>query len=130
MTYNIFYTLFFGGLDFILYSSLTKSVLIDKRLTFFSYSLIVTVILLHSITNYLMNWTDFFNLLFYSIALIILHFLTNIQVSFFEKYYPKKNEKGQKVKLLVIKIFNFMRLKLIYIMCFITQLLSIWDGKI
>ena len=77
-----------------------------------------------------MNWTDFFNLLFYSIALIILHFLTNIQVSFFEKYYPKKNEKGQKVKLLVIKIFNFMRLKLIYIMCFITQLLSIWDGKI
>lgn len=75
----------------------------------------------------MMTTKDFFNLSFFSLALIILHYLTNIQVKLFEKYSVSHDERGKKLQLRIITIFNFMRQKLIYLMIYISQILDIWN---
>jgi hypothetical protein len=74
-----------------------------------------------------MNSQDFFNLFFFSAALIILHYGTNIQVTLFKKYSNLQDKSGQKLLETFIKVFDFMRQKLIYIMIFIYQFLAIWN---
>lgn len=74
-----------------------------------------------------MSTRDFFNLLFFSIGLVILHFATNIQVELFKKYNKPKDERGEKLQSFILKVFDIMRQKLMYIMASISQILDIWN---
>ena len=74
-----------------------------------------------------MNTGDFFNLLFFSVALVILHFATNIQVELFKKYNKPQDIRGQKLQSTLLLVYDFMRQKLIYIMATISQILDIWN---
>ena len=74
-----------------------------------------------------MSKEDFFNLSFFSVSLVILHFVTNIQVAIFKKYNKPQDERGQKLQAVLLTVYDFMRQKLIYIMCYISQILDIWN---
>lgn len=128
MISNILYSIFFCMVDLLIYVRLQKSIQINKA--FLLYLLILIVITIHFIffeSEILMNSQDFFNLFFFSAALIILHYGTNIQVTLFKKYSNLQDKSGQKLLETFIKVFDFMRQKLIYIMIFIYQFLAIWN---
>ncbi len=74
-----------------------------------------------------MSKEDFFNLSFFSVSLVILHFVTNIQVAIFKKYNIPQDERGQKLQAVLLTVYDFMRQKLIYIICYISQILDIWN---
>ena len=74
-----------------------------------------------------MSTEDFFNLSFFSVGLVILHFATNIQVEIFKKYNKIEDERGKKLQSFILMVFDFMRQKLIYIMASISQILDIWN---
>jgi hypothetical protein len=128
MILNIFYSLFFGILNLLIYSKLSKFYQFSKEYLF--YLLIVIVLFIHLgfiKNNYLMTTKDFFNLVFFSVSLIILHYVTNIQVILFKKYNVPQDERGQKLQSILLSVFNFMRQKLIYIMIYVYQFLAIWN---
>ena len=72
-----------------------------------------------------MKNNDFFNLLVFSLCLIILHYGTNFQVSLFKKRIKTVNIRGQKLQESLLSVFDFMRQKLIYIMLSTYQILAV-----
>lgn len=128
MIQNFLYTLFFGIVNLFIYSKLIRKTKIKWEGLI--YSLIALILVIHLgifKVNDIMPTKDFFNISFFSLALIILHYLTNIQVKLFKKYSVPQEERGKKLQLRIITIFNFMRQKLIYIMIYISQILDIWN---
>lgn len=128
MILNIFYSLFFGAVNLLIYLKLQKG--IQPKNVYWFYGFIVSVMIAHMgiIKNpYLMTTKDFFNLSFFSVGLVVLHFATNIQVELFKKYNSPHDEKGQKLQSTLLLVFDFMRQKLIYIMASISQVLDIWN---
>jgi len=128
MISNILYSIFFCMVDLLIYVRLQKCIQINKA--FSLYLLILIVITIHFNffeSEILMNSQDFFNLVFFSVSLIILHYGTNIQVYLLKKYNNLQDKIDQKLLEIFIEVFDFMRQKLIYIMIFIYQLLAIWN---
>lgn len=128
MLTNIFYSLFFGLVNILIYLKLQKSIQPPK--VYLYYIFIAVVFLLHLgfvKNNYLMPEEDFFNLSFFSVGLVVLHFMTNIQVAIFKKYNKPQDERGQKLQAVLLTVYDFMRQKLIYIMFNISQVLDIWN---
>lgn len=127
MLLNIFYSIFFVVVNWLIYLKLQKSYQYPKAHLYLGIIIIVLIFHLGLINNdFLMNPDDFFNILFLSVGLIILHFATNIQVELFKKYNNTQNEKSDKLQSKFLIIFDFMRQKLIYIMATISQILDIW----
>jgi hypothetical protein len=93
---------------------------------------IVVVLIVHLFgsSDYLMSKEDFFNLSFFSVGLIVLHFATNIQVATFKKYNVPQNDQGKKLQENLLLVFDFMRQKLIYIMASVSQILDIWNESL
>lgn len=128
MILNIFYSLFFGLVNLLIYLKLQKSIQPPK--VYLYYIFIAVVFLAHLgfvKNNYLMSEEDFFNLSFFSVGLVVLHFMTNIQVVIFKKYNKPQDERGQKLQAILLTVYDFMRQKLIYIMFYISQVLDIWN---
>ncbi len=128
MILNLFYSVFFGMVNLLIYLKLEKK--FKLKFPKLIYILIVIISLAHiEILNkgFLKSFEDFFNLSFFSIALIIFHYMTNIQVAVFKRKFIPENETGQKLQEMMLTAFDFMRQKLIYPMAYITQLMEIWD---
>ncbi len=128
MILNIFYSLFFGLVNLLIYLKLQKSIQPPK--VYLYYIFIAVVFLAHLVfvkNNYLMSEEDFFNLSFFSVGLVVLHFMTNIQVVIFKKYNKPQDEHGKKLQAILLTVYDFMRQKLIYIMFYISQIFDIWN---
>ena len=128
MIQNVLYSILFGTINLLIYLKLEKA--IQPKNVYWFYGLIVVIVILHIDfirSHFLMNTGDFFNLLFFSVALVILHFATNIQVELFKKYNKPQDIRGQKLQSTLLLIYDFMRQKLIYIMATISQILDIWN---
>ena len=76
-----------------------------------------------------MSTEDFFNLSFFSAGLVILHFASNVQVEMFKKYNKPQDERGKKLQLNLLLVYDFMRQKLIYIMVYIYQFFAVWNER-
>jgi len=128
MILKIFYSFFFGFVNLLIYLKLQKSIQPPK--VYLYYIFIAVVFLLHLgfvKNNYLMSEEDFYNLSFFSVGLVVLHFGTNIQIAIFKKHNKPQDERGQKLQAIVLTVYDFMRQKLIYIMFYINQILDIWN---
>ena len=128
MIQNVLYSILFGTINLLIYLKLEKA--IQPKNAYWFYGLIVVIVILHIDfirSHFLMNTGDFFNLLFFSVALVILHFATNIQVELFKKYNKPQDIRGQKLQSTLLLVYDFMRQKLIYIMATISQILDIWN---
>lgn len=126
MILNIFYCIFFCLVNFLIYIRLEKSIHFDKE--YFVYFFLLCILILHSSflpSNHLMKNNDFFNLLVFSLCLIILHYGTNFQVSLFKKRIKTINIRDQKLQESLLSVFDFMRQKLIYIMLSTYQILAV-----
>lgn len=129
MITNILYSIFFFVLNLTIFLIFIKSYRIDNRLIL---SFIVFVLLGLTIqgiydSKLKLSTNDFSNLMFFSGALIIIHFATAIQINIFKKQNVEVNELNQTIKQFALKVFDLMRKKLFYIMIFIYQLLYIWS---
>ena len=128
MIINILYSIFFGLINSFLFLKFQKSTQFTKGYLFYLFVSIVVFSHLGVIKiSYLMGTQDFLNLSFFSGALVVFHFATNIQVALFKKYNTPQNEQGYKLQSSLLLVFDFMRQKLIYIMIYIYQLLAVWD---
>ncbi len=129
MLINIYYTVYFGILDLSIFLILIQSYKIRSHFFLYSFIIILTGILLQiGLFNNKLIFSneDFFNLMFFSLALIIIHYATGIQVKIFKNQNIKGNELNQKINSLVLSIFNFMRNRFFYILVYSYQVLSIW----
>jgi len=130
MISNIFYTVFFGLCNIFIYVKLQRSAHIEKENLV--YTFITLVILVHTgllQTGILMNTHDFFNIFFFSISLVILHYGTNFQVRLFKESNKPHNERQKQLQGFMLRVFDFMRQKLIYMMVSVYQLFAIWNER-
>ena len=74
---RLFYVLFFGGADLILYSLLHQKNWINKRLIFCYIFLVIVISILHTglfKISFLMPADTFFTCLAYSLVIVFMHF--------------------------------------------------------
>lgn len=82
------YTFFFGLVDLFIFISLNKSFPISKKAKLISGLILTSVVFIHSgslNSKYLMNSESFFELMFFSVGLVVIHFFGAIQIYFFGK---------------------------------------------
>lgn len=127
MVQNIFYSIFFGVVNLLIYLKLQKLYQPQKMYIYVGSIVIIIVAHLFSRHEYLMSTEDFMNLSFFSVALIVLHYATNVQVALFKKHNLPQNEQAEKLQLKLLMVFDFMRQRLIYIMIYIYQFLAVWN---
>ena len=124
---DIFYSIFFGVVNLLIYFKLQKSYQPQKMYLYVGSIVIIIIIHFFGKHEYLMSTEDFMNLSFFSVALIVLHFATNVQVSLFKKYNVTQNEQAEKLQSKLLMVFDFMRQRLIYIMIYLYQFLAVWN---
>lgn len=127
MLLNIIYCIFFGCLDFVIYSKLTGAFKVSKNKIMLIIGVTVAVILLHRgifNINGLMPWNDFIDLLMFSIGIVILYLGSKLQDIYIENKRASLNQRLYKNFKAVI---DFIRYKLIYIMIYIYQFLAVWN---
>lgn len=127
MMQNTLYSIFFGVVDLLIYLKIQKSYDIPKMYWYIGCIAIIIFAHLIGISSFLMSTEDFLNLSFFSVALIVFHFATNIQVAIFKKYNVPQNDQGKALQAKLLLVFDFMRQKLIYIMIYIYQFLAVWN---
>lgn len=66
----------------------------------------------------------------FSFGLIIIHFGSLLQVKGFKRAEAHVDSPNNSFSELTLKVFDFMRLKVIYGMIFLYQLLAVWVPKI
>jgi len=127
MLLNIFYCVFFGILDFVIYSILLGAFKVSKNIVMLMIGITAITIFLHigifEISG-LMPWKDFFELLMFSIGFIILYFGSKLQDIYFQNRQQSLNQKLYENYKMVL---DFVRYKLIYIMIYIYQFLAVWN---
>ncbi len=87
MIQNVLYTILFGIINLLIYLKLQKA--IQPKNAYWFYGFVMVVVIAHTgflKSHFLMSTEDFFNLSFFSVALVVLHLATNIQVEIFKKY--------------------------------------------
>ena len=130
MILNIFYSIFFLVVNLLIYLKLEKSFRLPQIYIFIAF--IAVILIAHVVfvkNDYLMSTEDFFNLSFFSAGLVILHFASNVQVEMFKKYNKPQDERGKKLQLNLLLVYDFMRQKLIYIMVYIYQFFAVWNER-
>lgn len=128
MLQNVLYSFFFGAINLLIYLKLEKSIRL-KRI-YWSCGFVLIAVFAHlgfMKSEFLMHTEDFFNILFFSVALVVIHFAANIQVSTFNDYSNPSDTRGQKLQTYLLLAFDFMRQKLIYVIISIYQFLAVWD---
>lgn len=128
MIQNILYSILFGTINMLIYLKLQKA--IQPKNAYWLYGFIGLIVIAHMgffKSYFLMKTEDFFNLSFFSVGLVVLHFATNIQVELFKRYNKPQDERGEKLQSILLIVFDFMRQKLIYIMASVSQILDIWN---
>lgn len=130
MISNTLYSLFFCLINLLIYLRLEKSFQFEKAPLL--YVLIFVFITAHfgfvQIENF-MPAHEFYDLIFFSVGLIILHYGTNFQVMLLKKHSILKYNENQKSQENVLRVFDFMRQKLIYILITAYQILAIWNPR-
>ena len=123
------YTIFFLGLNYIIWAFLVKKYRFNNTLLYIFITIFLLFICLHLFFNLpsLKSFQDLKDLLFFSLSLIILHFGTESMVAILEKSYSELDDSNKNLQDFVLSIFNFMRFSLIYILISIYQFLDIWD---
>ncbi|MCF0075808.1 hypothetical protein LZD49_35410 [Dyadobacter sp. CY261] len=127
----IFYVVFFGIVDLFIYFKLQKSAQFQSE--YVVYLLIIAVTVAHMgiwRNGILMSSEDFFHLGFFSIALVILHYGTNLQLSLTRKRQGLKIEQRNQLPVALFRIFDLMRQKLIYLGIGLYQFLAICDESL
>ena len=123
---EVLYILFFGGFNLILFSYLTKSIKISHRIMCFVFIIIVLfgVLQVTYLSKYYLHNDFFYNLLLYSMSIIIIHYGVGSMLSAFldDINHVRNNYMAREY---IVPIFNFFRLKLIYLIVFISQIISI-----
>ena len=117
---------FFVVLNFLILALLTKATILKKPIV---VGLIVVLILLFGVKFF--NLVDdplsmggFYHLLSFSLGLIILHYGSEIMMSIFRKKLEALENKSFAEKYL-IPFFNFLRLRLIYVLLLAYQIIFI-----
>ena len=129
MLINIYYMVYFGLLDLFIYLILIQPHRVKRYLFIFSFFLLLIGLLLQiSVFNNKSIFSNkiFFDLVFFSLALIIIHYATGVQIRIFKRQVIGSNEFSQKINKLALNIFDFIRNKFIYIMVYLYQVLSIF----
>ncbi len=130
---NFLYTVFFLVVNVMLYSVLTKAYKISKG-TLLVVAVIATIFTILHVdflnVGPLMPMVEYFGILMFSFALIILHYGSILQVAIFKKSSVYKDTGNKALPALAVKAFDLMRLKIIYILISIYQLLAVWIPEI
>lgn len=124
---NILYCLFFGVVDFSIYSVLTGTVKIPKNILILIIGITIFAVFIHTgllKIDGLMEWKDFFGLLMFSIGLVILYFGSKLQDIYFQ---GRRESLNQQLYENYKTVLDFVRYKLIYIMIYIYQFLAVWN---
>ena len=125
MLIKLAYCLFFGLLNLYLLTILTRVFKLNQ-ITIVILALVFFIGILFQFfappTELITNKT-FKHLLFFSLALIVLHFGSSIMLSIFESKIQSMNLSNKFVQQVFIPAFDFIRLKLIYFLVFIFQCL-------
>ena len=127
MIINILYCTFFGILDFIIYSSLSKIMRFDKRIIVLFSILTVFLFLFHFDffrVILMMSQKKFNDLLWFSFGLGTIHFFITIKIKSIDKSVRTKTDKDKKT-LLVLKILSS---PVVYIGLFLFQVLIILNN--
>ncbi len=121
MITSIFYSIFFGTLDLIIFLVLAKGYKISNLVVKYLLGLILLDLFLLQILDFgvYLSKKEFLNLMFFSFSLIIIHFVTEIQFQLSKREEQKNNKNA-------LLFFNLLRKRLFYIMIFTYQLLYIW----
>tara|TARA_B100001057_G_C22768762_1_gene918709 strand:- start:217 stop:609 length:393 start_codon:yes stop_codon:yes gene_type:complete len=127
MLIKIAYCLFFGLLNLYILAVLTKAIKINQVAILVLALLFVLAILIQFVSppTELITNNTFKNLLFFSLSLIVLHFGSSIMLSIFESKIQSMNLSNKFLEQVFIPAFNFIRLKLIYVLVFIFQCVQI-----
>lgn len=112
---TIVYILFYGALNFLIYYFLVKKIklkikMINSIMIGLGAFILIQILYL---SNYFLVNEDFFNLIILSLLIILIHYGINIKV----------NNNSTLSDNFVSQFFNFFRLKLIYILVFLSQII-------
>lgn len=126
MINQIIIIFFFGAFNFLIFSTITGIVKLSLRNGSILTFLLVTIYLLVLFGVILLPFPieEFYHLLILSGFTIVIHYVTK-----FMTYDLRSNsEEGEveSVKYTVLSVFDFMRLKLLYVFVFILQLITIF----
>ncbi len=130
---HILYTFFFILVNVVLYSLLTKTFKVGQRILLLVAAIVTVVSILHLgffDSRLLMPTGDYFGILMFSFALIILHYGSLFQLGIFKKSSVYKNNESKVIPSLTVKAFDIVRLKIIYILISLYQLLAVWIPEV
>ena len=129
MLLHFIYSLFFGLINLIIFSLLTKNIKLPNYAFKIGIIALIMFIILNSFSIFeSVQYYQFFDLMFFSIALIILHFMTELMIKIFKERVSRIPEITPRMIEIYFKVYDFVRLKLIYFMAYTYQLLEIWDN--
>lgn len=129
MISNIIYSLLFGVLNMGIYFVLNRNTKFNKRLWIIPIIVIIFHVGIFDF-NGLMSRKDFFNILLFSLALILLHFGALIQLRGFNKLQEKASPTRKEMGSILLRVFDFIRNFGIYIGITLYQVLAIWYPNI
>lgn len=125
---SFLYVVFFGLTDLLLYSLLTNAIKLKKELLWLIVGIIVIVLVIHlSIFQYgPMPPQRFWTISKSFLILILFHFVSGFFARFVEKRFVEAASTNKRSVDTVLKIFNFILYKLIYVIMFIYQVMEVW----
>jgi hypothetical protein len=127
MLLNFIYSLFFGLIDLIIFSILTKNIKLPNYVFKIGIIALIIFIILNSFAIFeLVQYYQFVILLYFSLGLIVLHFMSEFSIKIFKKRVLYNSEISTRITEIYFNTIDFVRLKLIYFMMFTFQLLVIW----
>ncbi|WP_109098385.1 hypothetical protein [Aquimarina sp. AU58] len=120
---ELFYVLFFGCLNFLIYYYLINNLKINKRIIVFIILILIifSLIQILYLNKFYLTNEDFYNLVFFSFLIIFNHYSFEALILFFIGNKEKLKYAPVEKKRLVFMI-NIMRHKVIYIMIFAYQI--------
>jgi hypothetical protein len=123
MIMSFLYVLFFGCIDLLMFSFLTKRIRLYRKVRLGLIFFIATVLILHfmnPLNTYLPNH-QFYALTLFSLALFVFHFGGELPVIIMKKIIPTVEHHP------ALSLFNFLRFYLVYILVFVFQCYLLFD---
>jgi len=121
---RLFYILFFGGADLLLYSLLHQKNPVGKHIIFYYLFLVVVVSILHAglfNISFLMPVKDFFTCLGCLLIILITHFFGILGT---RRIYNPANRVNVKIKKIIAGFWQFMTMTMPYFLLFLVQCLA------
>ena len=129
MLLNFIYSLFFGLIDLIIFSLLTKNIKLPNYVLKIGIILLIIFIILNSFTIIKsVQYYQFDIILYFSLGLIILYFMSEFQIKILRKRVLQNSEISPRITERYFMVVDFIRLRVIYFMTYAFQLLAIWEN--